>query len=991
ITVTSNDGTPGYNVSWAGPVPGDPAGIEITTSGGNYTISGASAGTYTITVTDANGCATTTISTITEPTSVTASATNSAVLCNGGSTGLVIGTASGGTAPYDMSWAGPNTGDPAGDEINVDGGSYTVNGAPAGSYVITMTDDNGCEGVTTTEIMEPEALSASAINTAVLCNGASNGTVEGTATGGIAPYNMSWTGPNTGNPAGDEINTDGGSYTVNGAPAGSYVITMTDNNGCSATATTTIIEPAILQINATSVPPLCNGVFNGSMDITAIGGTAPYDVSWSGPNSDDPVGPEIFNNGDSYTISGVGAGTYVVILTDAHLCTSTTTITLISPLVLTIATQVTNVACFNDNTGSIQVIANDGLPSYNVYWFGTTSGDPIGSEINSSGGNYVISNLSSGSYTVYVSDINGCIDSSVVQIIEPTELIQQQIITPTLCQSSTDGAVNFTVSGGTPSYNIELSGSVSSNPLGDEINLSGGSFTFSNLAAGSYTATITDNNNCIVTIPVIVSVGQNPLVITLLNDTICSGQSTTLSPSVLPSGGTFLWGNSSTDAAITVSPTTTTQYGVLYNYIGCYAQANALVVVNPIPTLSISGEIICEGESATLVPSGLQPTGGTFLWSTNSSEQTITVSPSVTSNYFVTYTVNGCSSIPANATITVNPIPSLVINNAAICSGQSATLTAVPTIFGGSIVWSPTNATTTSINVSPTVNTTYSAIYTLNNCSSESVSAEVTVNTIPQISFDASVLEGCSPLSIEFWNTSPDANLSTFTEWEIDNSTNFSGDTINPILDAGCHDITLSMTINGCTGSVTYNDFVCAESVPVASFISSTSSFSEISQSIDLINQSTGASNYIWNMGDGIFYETINVSHLFNQNTNGQTIWLTAISDLGCVDSTSLTILYEDPLIYYVPNSFTPDNDEYNNVFFPIITSGVDISSFEMTIFNRWGEVIFFTKNPYEGWDGSYGNLGLNAPSGVYTFIIKFKMPEKFDIQTIKGHINLLR
>ncbi|MBM3452813.1 MAG: T9SS type B sorting domain-containing protein, partial [Bacteroidetes bacterium] len=451
------------------------------------------------------------------------------------------------------------------------------------------------------------------------------------------------------------------------------------------------------------------------------------------------------------------------------------------------------------------------------------------------------------------------------------------------------------------------------------------------------------------------------------------------------------WGNSSTNAAITVSPTTTTQYGVVYNYIGCYVQANALVVVNPIPTLSISDEIICEGESATLVPSGLQPTGGTFLWSTNSSEQTITVSPSVTSNYFVTYTANGCSSTPANATITVNPIPSLVINNAAICSGQSAILTAVPTILGGSIVWSPTNATTTSINVSPTVNTTYSAIYTLNNCSSESVSAEVTVNTIPQISFNASVLEGCSPLSIEFWNTSPDANLSTFTEWEIDNSTNFSGDTINPILDAGCHDITLSMTINGCTGSVTYNDFVCAESVPVASFISSTSSFSEISQSIDLINQSTGASNYIWNMGDGIFYETINVSHLFNQNTNGQTIWLTAISDLGCVDSTSLTILYEDPLIYYVPNSFTPDNDEYNSVFFPIITSGVDISSFEMTIFNRWGEVIFFTKNPYEGWDGSYGNLGLDTPPGVYTFIIKFKMPEKFDIQTIKGHINLLR
>jgi len=991
ITVTATAGTASYNVSWTGPLTGNPTGDEITGSGGTYTINGVCAGTYTITVTDANGCITTTNSIITQPTGVIASATNVAVLCNGGSTGSVTGIASGGTAPYDMSWAGPNAGDPAGDEISADGGSYTVNGAPAGSYVITMTDDNGCEGVTTTEIMEPEALSASAINTAVLCYGASSGTVEGTATGGIAPYNMSWTGPNTGNPPGDEINADGGSYTVNGAPAGSYVITMTDGNGCSATATTTIIEPAILQINATPVPPLCNGVFNGSMDITANGGTAPYDVSWSGPNSDDPVGTEIFNNGDLYTISGVGAGTYVVILTDANLCTSTTTITLVPPVVLTIATQVTNVACFNGNTGSIQVIANDGLPSYNVSWFGATSGDPIGSEINSSGGNYVISNLSSGSYTVYVSDINGCIDSSIVQIIEPTELIQQQIITPTLCQSSTDGAVNFTVSGGTPSYNIELIGSVSSNPLGDEINLSGGSFTFSNLAVGSYTATITDNNNCIVTIPVIVSVGQNPPVITLLNDTICSGQATTLSPSVLPSGGTFLWGNSSTNAAITVSPTTTTQYGVVYNYIGCYVQANALVVVNPIPTLSISDEIICEGESATLVPSGLQPTGGTFLWSTNSSDQTITVSPSVTSNYFVTYTANGCSSTPANAIITVNPIPSLVINNAAICSGQSATLTAVPTILGGSIVWSPTNATTTSINVSPTVNTTYSAIYTLNNCSSESVSAEVSVIEIPSVTFTADTTSGCDPAPILLWNTSPNNIQNSSLQWTINGVPVATSDTLSYTFGPGCFDIGFNITASGCTGQATYQDFICVDPIPSAAFVATPNFFSQPNQTIAFQNSSQGAVTYIWNTGDGTNYFSENISHTFSETADGYTVGLTAISELGCMDSTYYTLPYTEGIIFFIPNTFTPDGNNFNNMFLPIFSSVIDPQSYELAIYNRWGELIFKSFNLEMGWDGSYGNFGIDCPAGTYIYTMMFKIPTENNAKVFSGHVNLLR
>jgi len=991
IIVTSNDGTPIYNVSWTGPVSGDPAGNEITTSGGNYTITGVSSGTYIITVTDANGCTTITTSTITEPTSVTALATNLAVLCNGGTTGSVTGLASGGTAPYDMSWSGPNTGNPAGDEINTDGGSYTVNGAPAGTYTITITDGNGCVATTTTQIIEPAVLTASVLNTAVLCNAGSSGTVQGSANGGSAPYNMSWTGPNTGNPAGDEINVDGGSYTVNGAPAGSYTITMTDGNGCTATATTTVIEPAILQVNSAPVPPLCNGVFNGSMNVTATGGTAPYDVSWSGPNSDNPIGTEIIADGGTYTITGVGAGTYTITLTDGNGCVTTTTTTLVPPIALTISTQSVDVACSGGNSGSIQVVANNGSPGYNVSWSGVTTGNPNGIEINTSGGSFTIPSLTAGSYTIFVSDLNGCIDSNVVQVVEPTAISEQNLTTPALCSTSLDGTVGITVSGGIAPYNLELNGGALLNPPGDEIISSGGSYTFTNLAIGNYTVIITDDNNCSITSSITINTNNNPPTVTMVNDTICNGQSVTLIPVVNTSGGTFLWGNGSSGTTLTISPITTTQYAVLYNYSGCLAQGSAFVVVNPIPTVTLSNETICAGESVTLSSISPQPTGGSYSWSTNNTNASITVNPTSTSNYSLIYTVNGCSSAPASTTVTVNPVPGLTINNPAICIGETATLTATSNLPGGSVLWTPTNETTTSIDVTPVITSTYSAIYTLNGCSSNSVSTSITVNAIPNVSFDASILEGCSPLSVQLWNTSQDVNLSTLTEWTIDNSSNFNGDTINPTLFAGCHDVTLSMTVNGCVGAVTYDDFICAESIPVASFSPNINSFTESSQAIDLINQSIGASSYSWNMGDGTFYTTTNVTHMYGQTSSGQTIWLAATSDLGCVDSTSITVPYEDAIIYFIPNSFTPDGNEFNNIFLPVFTTGIDFHTYEMTIFNRWGELIFRTENSNEGWEGTYGNEGLDVLAGTYTYLISFKTPQLDDRQTITGHVNLIR
>lgn len=991
ITVTSTNGTPAYNVSWTGPVNGDPAGTEIGTSGGNYTITGASAGTYTITVTDFNGCIATVTSTIIEPTVLSASSVNSSVLCNGGTTGIVSGTATDGTAPYDMSWTGPLSGDPVGNEISNSGGTFTVNNAPAGSYTIIMTDANGCVATTTTTITEPALLSAAAINTSTLCNGSSDGTVTGTATGGTAPYDMSWVGPNTGNPAGTEINTDGGSYTVNGAPSGAYTLTMTDANGCLATALTNLTQPLGIVLSATSTPPLCNGATNGIISINATGGTAGYDLSWSGPTSDNPTGLEISIDGGSYLISNLSAGTYTVTAIDQNGCSDSIISTLIPPPSLTFLATPTAILC-NGGNGSVLITASNGTPGYDVSWTGTMSGNPNGTEINASGGTYTIPALIAGSYQLTVTDQNGCIDTSSVVIIEPTLIQASSIETTTLCQNSTDGTTQITVSGGIAPYNIILTGNAIFNPLGDEITGIGGNYTFNNLATGNYTANITDANNCNSTLSIVIIAGNILPVITLVGDTICTGQSTTLSASATPVGGTFLWGNGTSNSSITISPIVTTPYAVLYNYSGCLAQLTVSVVVNPIPTVSVTNAIICEGQSATLTAASLQPAGGSLLWSTGEITPSISVSPSSNTTYTVVYTLNGCSSPQASATVTVNPVPQTTINNATICNGDATTLTATPDLPGGTFQWSPNGETTSIISVNPSVTTSYSAVYTLNGCPSNSVSGLVTVNPIPSVSFAGSNLQGCAPLSTTMWNSSTFATQSTLTQWYVDGNPIIVGDTVSfPFVNAGCYNITLEMTLNGCTGSQTYSDFVCVEGLPVANFTTDINSFSQPSQNVTFSNNSIGATQYIWNTGDGNTYTSEDLTHLFSNTGNGYTVWLTAISDLGCIDSTSVNLPFMEEIIYYIPNSFTPDGDEFNNIFTPIFTSGIDIHTFEMSIFNRWGEMVFETKDPLVGWDGSYGNQGLDVQSGVYTYKISFKTPQFDDRREILGHVNVVR
>ena len=269
------------------------------------------------------------------------------------------------------------------------------------------------------------------------------------------------------------------------------------------------------------------------------------------------------------------------------------------------------------------------------------------------------------------------------------------------------------------------------------------------------------------------------------------------------------------------------------------------------------------------------------------------------------------------------------------------------------------------------------------------VTSNIIVNPIPQSILLTPQITGCVPLS---WTLVADTTLQhTQFSWQVA-GVQYSGDSISGVSYSGnCQDVTLTNTLNGCSQSTTYLNHICSENLPIAEFDASISYFSEATQEVSFNNLSVGFQNSVWNFGDGSQSLQENPNHQFVGNSAGWNISLLVSSQLGCQDTTSLFIPFQESLIFYIPNTFTPDGDKFNNTFKPVFTTGYDPYSYNMKIYNRWGEIIFETFNTQYGWDGYYGQDPLVCQSGVYTYFITFKLPGSEDWRQISGHVNLLR
>ena len=484
--------------------------------------------------------------------------------------------------------------------------------------------------------------------------------------------------------------------------------------------------------------------------------------------------------------------------------------------------------------------------------------------------------------------------------------------------------------------------------------------------------------------------------LTVSSATICFGQSATITANPNVVGGTLIWNNSQSTNSITVSPIVTTTYSALYSINGCMVTASGIVTVNPIPTVIVASTTICSGESSTLT-AVTSISGGTFNWlNNNSTASSIIVSPTSTTTYSVVYSLNGCSSQTANATVTVNSIPSVSLNSITICEGQSALITATPSYSGGTYLWSPNGEDTQSINVSPTSTTSYSVIYTLNGCSSQLTSTTVTVNSIPEVNFSADQLIGCAPLTVQLESIGlENENYS----WLLSNGQILAGATTQyTFLQSGCYDVTLTTTENGCSNTLTIEDYICIENPPTAFFTTNPSQISDFSQPTSFINSSTGAVNYIWEFSDGQNSDETNPLLFFTDNSfGGVTANLTAISEFGCESSYSSflafnlnTIVEDSNVDVFIPNTFTPDSDESNQIFIPIFSDPELIEEFELNIFNRWGEQIFISFDYAIGWDGTFEDFGNPVQDGVYTYFVQYRIKNSLRKRLV-GHINLIR
>lgn len=450
-TIAAIGGTAPYTFNWNTSPPQTAANaINLT------------AGNWTCTVTDLNGCTSIRTVTITQPTAaLDLTAIIVPATCGGAANGSVDATITGGTTPYAVSWTGPN----GFVSSNVD-----ISGLESGVYVLSVVDANGCSATSSFNVGQPGLFTISGTTSdfngfEVSCPGATDGSISQNVSGGTSPYAHSWSGPN-----GFTASTEG----ISGLPAGTYTYTLTDNNGCSTSATYTLDAPAPLSANLNSPSSnggwniACNGSSTGSIDGTISGGVAPVNVQWNGPSG---------YTASAVDITGLSAGTYTLTITDANGCSLITPITLTEAPVLTgTAAMTSSVSCVGANDGAALATANGGTAPY-VYAWNTTppQSDPSAEQ------------LPAGTWTCTISDANGCSIQRAVTITQPAAPLSVTITASTdvLCFGAAEGSATALANGGTAPYTIVWNTSPAQTTA-----------TATALEAGSYTVTATDARGC---------------------------------------------------------------------------------------------------------------------------------------------------------------------------------------------------------------------------------------------------------------------------------------------------------------------------------------------------------------------------------------------------------------------------------------------------------------------------------------------------------------
>jgi gliding motility-associated-like protein len=295
-------------------------------------------------------------------------------------------------------------------------------------------------------------------------------------------------------------------------------------------------------------------------------------------------------------------------------------------------------------------------------------------------------------------------------------------------------------------------------------------------------------------------------------------------------------------------------------------------------------------------------------------------------------------------------------------------------------------------------NVTLEAIDVNTGCTN-AVTNVINVFESPEVGFELTSAIGCNFLDVILTDTINAPNTTLFWDFGDGETSNQPVAIDHQYADEGCYDVTLTVTNQaGCSVSLTQDDLVCVVSVPDAIFFANPDSALVSEPIIAFDNQSNNAYTYYWDFGDGSSSLSTNPIHEYNDVPESYVVTLYAYNEEGCYDSAFLTVTIYEEIIFYVPNTFTPNGDGSNDVFLPIITSGIETKGYELLIFNRWGEEIFKSTNPNIGWDGFvpdigtyFGQIGNKAQDGTYVWKITMNASQNQDVIVRTGHVNLLR
>lgn len=1018
---------------------GNDGSITVSTSGGvapltylwspsggtGLTENNLSTGAYIFGITDANGCQDFIVGTITEPDSMITAMISSGVICNGDNTGVAEVFVSGGTLNYNYSW--DNTTDV----------TSVVNGLLAGMQTVTVIDANGCSIVDSILVTQPSPLGLSISGTNISCFQGTDGTATGTVSGGVPGYTYNWS------------STGGSLNQATGLQAGVYTLTATDANNCTVLNTITLTEPLTsVTSTMTSINVSCFGGNNGEAIVTPSGGTSPYSYFWTNADTDSIIGNlsadtlsvlitdvngciannqiviteppalttgivnivntfcELTNGGATVTATGgtslysylwstgnttptisnqLFQGIYTVVTTDANGCNNTDTVTIgnVPSPEVTIVSQA-NVSCNGGNNGQILAAGTLGVTPYSFSWA------PSGSTQNPATG------LSAGQHVITLTDANGCATSDSIIITEPFALTASvSSVINVSCFGGSDGSAQITVIGGTLPYSYLWSN-------GDS------TATGNNLAVGAYSVTITDGQSCTIQQNILISQpSEVDASINTFTDETCI-DSFDGTATVVVTGGTpgysYVWNSSPFQTNITAADLPPGSYQVVVEDGNGCVDTSFVVIGSPSPVLTqvIPNDTICFGDNTVLTATGAGGAGNyLYFWDNNIGlADSTTVSPGAETTYNVTAIDQlGCLGTTMDVTVFVESLSQQdldVFANSPICPGTSTLLYA--TLNGANTgpvtySWTPILGDSAGAFVLfPTQPTTY-VVSVTNDCGvTVSDSVSVDFKPLPTILFSPLTLTGCEPTTIPFFDQSisntPGDSINLWI-WSFgDGDSSFVQNPTHVYDSAGVYDVTLSVTTSaGCVGDSTLGGTIIVHPNPIADFENEIGNISSFDMEASFTNLSEGAVSYIWSFGDGTGSNTENPSHLY-QIEGIYDVFLIAISEQGCIDTTLIPFTIKKEFTLYVPNTFTPDGDGVNETFFAT-GNGIDDNRFELWIFNRWGEVIFFTNDYYDQWDGNNKN-GTTAQDGTYVWMIKTVGAGEKHIE-LQGHVNLLR